>query len=251
MKSILVITPTVDRPEHAPMVEQITRLGTAEVAVRHTFIGSGPASVESFVDEAHCVPALMDCAIAADHQRISGILINCMCDPGLYAVRECVECPVVATAEVAMHTAAILGHRFGFVDVLESSRTLVEDQVQRYGVASRYGGFRAVEIPVLEIDRDQASTVKRLTDAISSLVVESHVDTAILGCGSFIGCAPQLRQALLERQADIPVINPLPLAIGFLIALVEAGLTHSKRAYPTPRSPQPQIVTRRKAPPSV
>jgi allantoin racemase len=234
MKHIRVITPAVACDEFQPMVEHILAFQKPDLQISHVFLDKGPVSIETFVDDALTVPDTMIKAILAEKEGVDGILINCMCDPGLYAVRECVSIPVVATAEVAMHTAAILGHKFGFIDVLESSRTLVEDQVARYGVASKFACFRAVNIPVLEIEGQQEKVAGLLAAEGARAVIESHADILILGCGAFIGCDKAMEEILKSQGINVPVIDPLPLAIKYLIAITEIGLRHSKKAYPTP-----------------
>jgi allantoin racemase len=237
MKNIRVITPAVALPEHRPMVDHILNFKKPDVNISHVFLDKGPVSIESFVDDAFTVPDMMTKAILAEREGVDGILINCMCDPGLYALRECLSIPVVATAEVAMHTAAILGHKFGWIDVMESCRTMVEDQVARYGVASKYGSFQGVNIPVLEIEKDLDRTNALLAAAALRAVQEHHADILILGCGSLIGLSDKIKDELAKCGiTGIPVIDPLPLAIKYLIAITEAGLHHSKKAYPKPRA---------------
>lgn len=237
MINIRVITPAVAMPEHQPMVDHILAFRKPDVNISHVFLDKGPVSIESFVDDAFTVPDMMTKAILAEREGVDGILINCMCDPGLYAVRECLSIPVVATAEVAMHTAAVLGHKFGWIDILESCRTMVEDQVARYGVASKFGSFQGVNIPVLDIEKDPARTNALLAAAALRAVKEHHADILILGCGSLIGLADAIGVELEQNGiTGIPVIDPLPLAIKYLIAITEVGLHHSKKAFPKPRS---------------
>ena len=241
MKHVRVITPAVACEEFQPMVQHILEFQRQNLKVSHVFLDKGPVSIETFVDDALTVVDTMTKAIEAEKDGVDGILINCMCDPGLYAVRECVSIPVVATAEIAMHTAAILGHKFGFIDVLESSRTLVEDQVARYGVASKFGCFRAVNIPVLEIEGQQDKVAEMLAEEGARAVIESHADILILGCGAFIGCDKAMEEILRSQGINVPVIDPLPLAIKYLIAITEIGLCHSKKAYPTPVPKGPPV----------
>ena len=56
----------------------------------------------------------------------------------------------------------------------------------------------------------------------------------VLGCTGFLGCAGAMRQTLLEQGLDVPVIDPIPLAVHAADALVKTGLSHSKRTYPKP-----------------
>ena len=44
--------------------------------------------------------------------------------------------------------------------------------------------------------------------------------------------------AFLAANLPIPVINPGQIAWKFLEGLIECGLTHSKKAFPTPEVPK-------------
>lgn len=251
-KKILVITPALESEEFAFFPKEVARFGRKGlVSVHHSFIDTGTGSIENYVDDALVTPGTLVKAIQAEAEGFDGIVINCMCDPGVHAVREAVTIPVSGTAEIAMHTAAILGHRFGFIDVLDSSRGMVLDQVARYGLASRFGCFRAINVPVLDIEKDKEGTINKLVEEAVAAVVEDHADVIILGCGAFLGCDVAIRKAFGERFAKllsdsgakrglspVPVIDPLPLAINTMIGIVLSGLSTSKIAYPFPRNPK-------------
>jgi allantoin racemase len=53
----------------------------------------------------------------------------------------------------------------------------------------------------------------------------------ILGCMSM---AFHDITGLLQERLDVPVINPVLTSLAFAELCVRAGLSHSKRAYPTP-----------------
>ena len=57
-------------------------------------------------------------------------------------------------------------------------------------------------------------------------------DTLVLGCMSmaFLGVAERLSEEL-----GVPVVNPARTALKTAELLVGSGLTHSPRAFPTPR----------------
>ncbi|RMF09934.1 MAG: hydrogenase expression protein HupH [Alphaproteobacteria bacterium] len=239
MKRIRVVTPAIYSEDLAFMADVPgTYSIDGEVVVDHVFIETGTASIENYIDDALVTPATIKAAMEAEDDGIDGIIINCMCDPGVHAVREAVSIPVSGTAEIAMHTAAMLGHAFGFIDVLDTSRTMVIDQIARYGLRDRFGAFRAINIPVLEIEKRRQDTINLLADEAVKLVRDDHADVIILGCGALFGCDKKMKDKicnLLQVEiCPIPIIDPLPLAINTMIAWVRSGLCHSKQAYPFP-----------------
>lgn len=248
MKKIRVITPAIETRDLAFMANVPRAYGIEnEVQVDHVFIETGTASIENYIDDALVTPATIKAAMEAEDDDIDGIIINCMCDPGVHAVREAVSIPVSGTAEIAMHTAAMLGHAFGFIDVLETSRTMVMDQIARYGLRDRFGAFRAIDMPVLEIEKRKDETINLLAEEAVKLVRDDHADVLILGCGALFGCDEKMKTEIYNllninpldvKVCPIPIIDPLPLAINTMTAWVRSGLCHSKYAYPFPVNPK-------------
>jgi allantoin racemase len=229
---IELITPVIT--EGVRSLEDVKPLERADLSVSHTLIQQGPASIESEFDEALSVPDTIRKAIDAERRGANAIIIDCMGDPGLQACREAVTVPVLGPCQTALHTAALLGHAFAFVTVLERLRSLVGKLVATYGLKDSYASFRAVDIPVLDISHDLASLSAALSREAIAAVTVDHADVIVLGCTGFLGCAGAIRQALLSQGLEVPVIDPIPLAIHVADALVKTGLSHSKLTYPPP-----------------
>lgn len=205
-----------------------------DLTITHSLIEQGPASIESEFDEALSVPDTIRKAIDAEQRGANAIIIDCMGDPGLHACREAVTIPVVGPGQTAMHVAALLGHRFSFITVLDRLRAMVGKLVASYGLAETYASFRAVDIPVLDIGHDLQSLNAALAREAIAAVRQDQADVIILGCTGFLGCASAMRASLLQADCDVPVIDPIPLAVQMADALVKTGLSHSKRTYPAP-----------------
>jgi allantoin racemase len=128
----------------------------------------------------------------------------------------------------------MLGHRFSFITVLDRLRAMIAKIVAGYGLNDSYASFRAVNIPVLDIGGNLAGLQAALAREAIAAVMEDKADALILGCTGFLGCAGGMRKELLSAGLDVPVIDPIPLAVGVADALVKAGLSHSKLSYPPP-----------------
>lgn len=231
---IAVITPTVATAAFDGMLGAMRKQRyDPEVVIEHLFIERGPQCVDSEISAAQAVPGLIEKAVQAETAGAAGIVINCVSDPGLFAVREAVRIPVVGSGIVAMHTAALLGTRFGIIDVCDDTRAYVEGQVLRYRLHASYGALRSTGIAVLEIEHDPARSVQAVVAAARMLVRESHVDVLILGCGVFAAIADEVKARLLAAQVYAPLIDPLPHSIHCMASLIRSGLSHSKVAWPT------------------
>jgi allantoin racemase len=229
---IELITPIIT--EGIRTLDEVASFLRPDLTITQCLLRQGPASIESCFDEALSVPDTIRRAIDAEQSGANALIIDCMGDPGLHACREAVTIPVVGPGQTAMHVASMLGHRFSFITVLDRLHSLVSNLVASYGLQQNYASFRAVDVPVLDIGVDLGHLTSALAREAIAAVERDGADAIVLGCTGFLGCAGSMRQTLFEKGLDVPVIDPIPLAVHVADALVKTGLSHSKRTYPRP-----------------
>ncbi len=232
MLDVHLITPITTRSFRSR--ESLVPLQTATRRVTHRFIDYGPPSIQSEFDEAFALPGTVQAVLSAEAAGADAVVIDCMGDPGVRAAREAVRIPVVGPSEASMHMARMLGRRFGIVTVLESVVPLFENAADLAGLASALAAVRVINIPVLELDKDIDRLHESLREQAERCVREDKADTIILGCTGMMGCAEYIRCRLLESGLDVPVLDPVPLAIEIAECLVRTGLSHSKRGHAAP-----------------
>ena len=196
-----------------------------------TDIESGPKSIESAYEEFLSVPGTVEKAVQAEEEGFDGVILGCFGDPGLDALREMVNIPIVGPGESAMHVAAMLGHRFSIVTVLDSVVPSLERLAKVVGLDQKLASVRAVNIPVLELRQNIELTTNRMMEESQKAIKEDKADVIVLGCMSmaFMGVSDMMQDSL-----GIPVVNPAFLSLAVLEGLVSSGLSHSKKAYPRP-----------------
>lgn len=223
-----------------------TQLGAAEVRRRgevlrgFAFPGTevsivdvetGPASIESAYEEYLSVPAAVEKMVEVEEAGFDAAILGCFGDPGLDAIREMVEMPVVGPGEAACLLAASLGYRFSILTIAESVVGPTRHQVHRIGVHDKFASVRVVDTPVLELMANREAVFQRLIEQGNRCIRDDGADTLVLGCMTmgFLGVAEEL-----SARLGVPVVNPGRAALKFAEALVGAGLRHSKRGYMTP-----------------
>lgn len=209
----------------------LRRLAAPGTQVDITDVPDGPSSIESAYEEYLSVPGTLKKVQEAERAGLDAAIVGCFGDPGVDAARELVEMLVVGPAEASMLFACTLGHRFSVITVLESVVAPLRHLAHRIGVAEKLASVRAVDIPVLELNKDRARSVARMTALARRAVEEDGADALVLGCMSM-----GFLEAHMEIAAEVgvPVVNPVYAALRMAEALHGAGLTHSKRAYPLP-----------------
>ncbi|WP_246263211.1 aspartate/glutamate racemase family protein [Parasphingopyxis algicola] len=230
--TIHIITPVIT--EGIRSLDDVAPLAGKDLHFTHSLLEKGPSSIESEVDEALAVPGIMQAALAAEESGADAVIIDCMGDPGLKAARELVRIPVLGPAETSMHLAAMLGHKFSIVTVLDSVRPLLDDLARVYAVHDKLASIRVINIPVLEIEQRIAEVQDCLAEIALAAVEQDGADVIVLGCTGFLGCADAITERLESRGYSVPVIDPVPATVCVAQALVKAGLTHSSKTYPKP-----------------
>ena len=230
MPKIHFVIPTTTRFDMLPQAQPFEKFG---LTFSQSHIDWGPASVESEFDELFCGPDTVIKAIQAEKDGADAIIIVCMGDPALHQTREAVSIPVIGPGETAMHYAAMLGHKFSIIPTLERRIPTYEYHAKKYGLESRLASVRPACISVLEIERDP-NVLQTLVAKAEAAVVEDHADVIILGCLGFQNLDRKVQQALAEKGHHVTVIDALPISIFTAATLVNAGLSHSPKAFPIP-----------------
>jgi Asp/Glu/hydantoin racemase len=241
MTKILVLAPfplTTDQLalranqlQAAPLPEGI------EVDFRPT--KAAPANYVSHHDYLLADLALFEAGLEAQADGYDAVCIDTVSDSGVSALRSMLDIPVVGPGRTMYAIASILGRRFGIVTMWKQWFPLYERVLADIGLADRLAGIRSIDVipdnRTLLAGKDHALPL--LLEAAQALVEEDGADVICLGSTTM----HESHQYLQERLA-VPVINPGPLSYFVAEALVALGLTQSRRTYPAPLTPKPEVL---------
>jgi allantoin racemase len=169
---ILVVNPNTT----ASMTDKI-RAAAEAVASRGTRITAvnpeiGPESIEGYYDEALAVPGLLAEIGEGEARGVAGHVIACFDDTGLDAARALARAPVLGIGEAAFHLASLVAGRFSVITTLGRSVPAIEQNLAKYGLASRCARVRAAEIPVLALEDKDSQHIEiydHLGDVLAAL----------------------------------------------------------------------------------
>ena len=136
--------------------------------------------------------------------------------------------------------AAMLGHKFSVITVLERLIPELELHAQKYGVGWKLASARSVDLPVLDLEKGREQFVDLMVERAAEAIEEDGAHVIVLGCTGLAGLDAQVKSGLSKVGYEVPVIDPASIALKMAEALVDAKLTHSKRTYPQP--PDKEIV---------
>jgi allantoin racemase len=215
--------------------DDFARIVRADTELSHVELDHGPASIESEYDSMLAAPQTVAKIVEAEHDGMDAVVINCMDDPGMMPGREMVSIPVIGPCEATMHVASMLGHTFSVITVRKHLRPLFDKHAAVYGLRDKLASVRAVEIPVLELETDRNRLVRALADEAALAVEVDGAHVMIFGCTGMLGTAEAVERELEARgYGHVPVIDSMVWAVKMTEAIVDMGLRHSKRTWPTP-----------------
>ncbi|AZI38155.1 hydrogenase expression protein HupH [Caenibius tardaugens NBRC 16725] len=198
--------------------------------------GSALDSVyEGTIADAFC----LDAGLQAEEDGFSAVCVNSMSDSGVAALRSRLAIPVLGTAAPTYHLASQLGRRFSIISMWDRWNWLYNKVLAETGLSARLASVRSIGVApdTAELLSGKEDIVfPQLLDAARRAVEEDGADVLVLGSTTM-----HQSHAFLQEQLDVPVLNPGLVAFKACEALLDLGLSHSKRAYQAPRQTIDQV----------
>lgn len=221
---ITLINPNTSRAMTAKIAAAAREVAGPGVEIAAVCPETGPAAIESHVDEAFAAVAivrLIEDDIAAGGS--DAYVIACFGDPGLDAARELVDVPVIGIAEAAMHVATLSGRHFAVVTTLSRTLGRARDLLARYGMGEACVSLVGSGIPVLDLEDTASASFERIA-ALAADEVAAGADVIVLGCAGMT----DLCHALTAR-VGVPVVDGVGAAVGLAATMVRMRVGTSKR----------------------
>ena len=233
MKSIYIINPLITKEFEKMTLREAEPAASPETQLRVVSIDKGPASIECCYDEVIASPYVVK-KVREVADKADAIIINCFGDVAVDAAREVTDVPIIGPGSSSMALAQLLGHNFSVVVPTSGGNLIVSRVVAKVGT-TKLASARAVtpDIPVLEL-QDEAKLSEKLTEASLKAIEEDGAHVIVLGCTGMAGLADQLKHELAEQGYNIPVVDPLIVALKLAEILVDMKTSQSKLTYPPP-----------------
>jgi allantoin racemase len=227
---ILVISPVARGPELQLPLGPLSAAARPGTTLEKVYLDHGPVSVECELDRALAVPGVVARACEGVQRGFDAVMIYCVADPGLSEGRSAVQVPVIGAGQAGMLIGALLGQRFSLVVTHSSSIPFYENQCKIYGLWDKLASVRAVNIPVLELDRSREVSVSAFVDVSIRAIEENNAHAIVLGCTGTTGWGAGIAQELEQKgYPGIPVVEPAVCALKLCETLIDMRLAHSRR----------------------
>lgn len=213
--------------------EHLDQIRPSDVTLDIVSARIGPHTIASRYEEAVAIPGTIEQIVLAEQSGVDAVVIDCMGDPGVEQGRELVSIPVIGPSRVAMHVAGILGERFAVITMAEAVNPLVYQQARLYQIERKLACALSIEIPPEKLQNSPSVTLDAICLKSLQAIEVYKADTIIFGCCGMMGLAEKTKLFLQDRGFNVPVLDPLPLAVEFARAMVVSKLSHSKQFYGT------------------
>ena len=218
--TLIIINPNSSQTVTDGIDAAVTPLRRFGTPIRCLTLADGPSGIESQRQADLTIAPML--TLAAAQADATGYVIACFGDPGLHALRDQTDLPVVGIQEAAVMTALTLGQRFGVVAIMAASIPRHMRTFGAMGVLGRLAGDRALGLGVADLsDPDKSlaamiATGKRLRD-------DDGANVLIMGCAGMA----QYRDTL-EAQTGLPVVEPCQAAAAMALSHIALNQSHRK-----------------------
>jgi allantoin racemase len=162
---------------------------------------------------------ILDNGLKAEREGYDAFLIGNIFEPGLHALRELLNIPVLGLCEASVHLACLMGASFSVVNVNPKFARRVTENIASYGLSGRL-----VSIDQMQVER--AGQFDRAFDdaAAKDAVIAQFRDAARQGLAKGAECVIPAGGIVMTILADAGFheIDNAPVVNG-LIALVKIG----------------------------
>ncbi len=224
---IRVVIPVSTEIWNAGVHEVCQQAADRDTTVEVVNLERGPESIECMYDEETVAPFVIDAVMQAEAEGADAAVIYCFGNPALEGAREAVSIPVLGLGEGAEVAAMPLGDRFGIISTLSEAVPRHYRKARLLGTDGKLAAVVPLGLKVLELG-ERGRVIEAAVAAGRELLVRG-AQVVVLGCGSLLGVADELR-----KELGVPVVVPAVAAIKLAEAYVKMRAAHSKLAYPRP-----------------
>ena len=241
MAKVLVIVPFALDEEglnNRRVQQKAVKLGP-DIEFDYKPVAAGPTSFMSAHDWALMEVAIWEAGMSAQEDGYDAVCIDTMSDSGMAPLRSMLDIPVISPGKASMLFALMLGNRFGVLAQWDAALPRYQKAVQEYGLAAHCAAVESFDTPPdfsALMDGKEAEVFPKMK-AAAERAIDKGAEVICLGSTTMHQAA-----VFLADNLSVPVVNPGPLTYKLAETVLGLGLTHSRRAFPTPLSPKPAML---------
>jgi allantoin racemase len=210
-------------------------------------IDAGKLLMDSHYNFALYEPFIIQQGIRAEDEGYDGVAVDTVSDVGVNALRSRLTIPVIGPGQAAYAVASMLGRTFSILTRWDRWAWLHDASLDAYGLRSSCVSVRAPTLPAEVVEAlpgkhagEAAALMEGHPDYFPAFLDEANAAVREDGADVLVLASMTMQEAYeyLRPRVEVPVIDPGPLALKMLELWITLGLTHSKKAWPSPAEVQ-------------
>lgn len=231
---LLVINPNISTDVTGLIEAEARRAAAPGTELVVETAGRGFEYIETRFEALVAGAAVAD--LVAEHRHgVDAVVVAAFGDPGLPALKEVADVPIVGITEAALCVAALRGRRFSVVAISDRITAWYRDCVEGFGLGGRLASIRSLTEQLGPIGRVQADFAPALVDLASAAVREDGADVVILAGAPLAGLAREVAD-----EIPVPVVDGIAAGVGMAELLVglRTGIARAGSCAPPPAKPR-------------
>lgn len=161
------------------------------------------------------------------------VIVAAFGDPGVAALREALDVPVVGLTEAALASASLLGGRFSIIAISPRIAAWYRETVAGCGFLGRLAGIRSLDRPIRDIGSMQDEHARHLKALCLRAVEDDGADVLILAGAPLAGLARRI-----AGELPVPVVDGVASAVRHAEMLVALAPTPARAGSYAPPPPK-------------
>ena len=219
---LLIVNPNISESVTA-LIEKEARLAAApDTQITMLTAPFGVAYIETRFEALIAAYAVAELAAQHAHQH-DALIVAAFGDPGLDALREALDIPVLGMTESALMSACMLGKRFSIIAISRRITAWYRDEVERNGLANRLASIRCLDETLADIGRVQEDHSDALLALCESAVARDGADVLIIAGAPLAGLARSIKHKL-----PVPAVDGVSSAVNHAQSLASLAPTPAR-----------------------
>ncbi len=230
---LLVVNPNISESVTRLIGAEARRVASPGTAITLHTAPFGVAYIETRFEAmigAYAVASVAG-AHAAGHDAL---IVAAFGDPGVAALREVLDIPVVGLTEAALASASLLGNRFSIIAISRRIAPWYRECVEHCGMLGRLASIRTLKQPIRDIGGVQGDHARELNELCMNAIDADGADVLILAGAPLAGLARSIAGGI-----PVPVVEGVSSAVRHAETLIglKPGVARSGSFAPPPAKP--------------
>jgi len=204
---LLLINPNISESVSALIDSEAKRVANKSTEITTLTAEFGVAYIETRFEA--MVGAYATAELAARHaSKFDAVIVAAFGDPGLLALKEALQVPVVGLTESALVTACLLGQRFSIIAISQRISAWYRETVQANGLIDRLASIRTLDQRVQNIGAIQQEHAAELVTLCNQAIAQDGADVLIIAGAPLAGLA-----RTIATEIPVPLVDGVSCAI--------------------------------------